>query len=100
VLKDLQTRYAADGLQVVAVLCDEAPQKQRAAAAGKYAQSNNTNYPVFAESGAKPGAVRDALGVESYPAAVLLDANGSVLWAGHPGEKAKLETAIRRSLGK
>jgi thiol-disulfide isomerase/thioredoxin len=100
VLKDLQSRYAADGLQVVAVLCDDAPQKQRAAAAGKYARDNNTNYPVFSEVGADPGAVRDALGVKAYPGAVLLASDGTVLWSGHPGEKAKLEAAVRRSLGK
>lgn len=100
ILKDVQSRYAADGLQVVAVLCDESSQKERAKAAGEYARKANTNYPVFVEAGAGPGAVRDALGVESYPRAILLDANGAVLWNGHPGKKAEMEAAIRKGLGR
>jgi thiol-disulfide isomerase/thioredoxin len=101
VLKDAQSRYGADRFQVVAVLCDEVPQKQRAAAAGKYAQDNNVNYAVFVEPGATPGDVRDRFGVEAYPTAVLLDANGAVLWKGHPVTgKAQLDAAIKKALGK
>jgi thiol-disulfide isomerase/thioredoxin len=100
VLKEMQSRYGSAGLQVVAVLCDDVPLKQRMAAAAKYAKDNGTNYPVFVEPGAEAGAVRDALGVESYPRGVLLNANGAVLWNGHPGRKAELEAAIRRALGK
>lgn len=100
VLKDLQSRYAVEGVEVVAILCDALPLKERAAAAGRYARASNVNYKVFVENGASPGAVRDAFGVESYPQALLLDANGAVLWNGHPGKKAELEGAIRRALGK
>jgi thiol-disulfide isomerase/thioredoxin len=100
ILKDLQSRYAADGLQVVAVLCDELPQKARAAAASKYARDNNTNYAVYVEPGATAGAVRDRLGVEAYPTAVLLDATGAVLWKGHPAKRTEIENAVRRALGR
>ena len=100
VLKDMQAKYGAAGLQVVAVLCDDVPQKERVAAAARYAKSNNTNYPLFVEPGAHPGAVRDMLNVESYPRAVLLNASGAVLWEGHPGTKSDLEAAVRKSLGK
>lgn len=100
ILKDVQSKYAADGVEVVAVLCDELPLKDRAAAAGKYATASNTNYKVFVETGAAPGSVRDAFGVEAYPRALLLDANGAVLWNDHPGRKADLDAAIRKALRK
>jgi thiol-disulfide isomerase/thioredoxin len=100
VLRDLQSRYAADGLQVVAVLCDEAPLRQRAAAAAKYARDNNTNYAVYVEPGAQTGAVRDRFNVEGYPTAVLLDSTGAVLWKGHPAKRADIEAAVRRAVGR
>lgn len=100
VLKDLQSRYGSSGLQVIAVLCDEAPQKSRIAAAAKYARDNNTNYAVYAEPGASAGAVRDRFGVEGYPTAVLLDSSGAVLWKGHPAKRTEIENAVKRSLGR
>lgn len=100
VLKEMQSRYGASGLQVIVVLCDDVPVKDRAAAATRYAKSNGTNYPVFIEPGAEPGAVRDLMGVEAYPRGVLLDGHGVVLWNGHPAKKPELEAAIRKALGK
>jgi len=100
ILKDMQSKYGNAGLQVVAVLCDDVPVKQRAVAAAKYSKDYATNYPVFVEPGKDPGVVRDAFGVETYPSAVLLNANGAVLWHGHPAKKVDLEAAIRKALGK
>ncbi|MCE9564716.1 MAG: redoxin family protein [Planctomycetes bacterium] len=100
ILKDLQAKYGNAGLQIVAVLCDDLPVKQRAVAAAKYAKDYGTNYPVFVEPGVDPGAVRDAFGVEKYPSVVLLNSNGTVLWNDHPAKKADLEAAIRKALGK
>ncbi len=99
VMKDLQSRYGASGLQVAAVLCDELPQKARAEAAAKYGRDHNLNYALYVEPGAA-GTVRDRFDVEKYPTAVLLNASGKVLWRGHPGERAKLEAAIKQGLGK
>jgi len=99
-IKDLQSRYGADGLQVVAVLCDEVALKPRMDAAVQYSQTNNVNYAVYVEPGTKSGAVRDKFDVESYPTAILLDATGAVLWKGHPGKKAELDAAIKRALVK
>jgi hypothetical protein len=98
VLKDLQSRYGASGLQVVAVMCDELPQRDRAALAAKYTQDNNLNYAVYVEPGAA-GSIRDRIGVTSYPDALLLDSTGKVLWRGHPGDRAKLEAAIKQNMG-
>jgi thiol-disulfide isomerase/thioredoxin len=99
VMKDLQSRYGASGLQVAAVLCDPTPQAQRVATASKYGRDNNLNYAVYVEPG-NAGSVRDRFDVESYPHAVLLDSMGRVLWKGHPGEREKLEAAIKQNLKK
>lgn len=100
VLADLQARYAASGLELVGVLCDDAPQAERAALAAKYQRDNGLNYALYVEPGPQAGAVRDRFQVESYPTVVLLNGEGDVLWRGHPGMKAELESAIRRHLGK
>ncbi|MBA4063365.1 MAG: hypothetical protein C0501_06565 [Isosphaera sp.] len=101
VLKDLQARHAAGGLQVVAVLCDEAPLKARVEGAKAYARANDVNYAVYVEPGSRPGAVRDRFGVESYPTAVLLGPDGAVLWSGHPvAKRAELEAAVRAAVGR
>jgi hypothetical protein len=99
VLKDLQSRYGASGLQLLGVVCDELPQKDRSAVAAKYLRDNNLNYALYVEPGAA-GSVRDLYHIESYPHAILLDSNGTVLWSGHPGNRAKLEAAIKQNLGK
>ncbi len=100
VLKDVQSRYGASGLQVMGVMCDELPQKERVATAAKYGRDNNLNYALYVEP-VKAGTVRDRLGVESYPWAVLIDSTGRVVWRGHPGrDRAKLEAAVKQGLGK
>lgn len=99
VMKSLQSRYGAGGLQVAAVLCDDLPQKERAEAAAKYGSDHNLNYALYVEPGAA-GSVRDRFDVEKYPTAVLLNAGGKVLWKGHPVDRAKLEAAIKQHLGK
>ena len=99
VLKEMQSRYGASGLQVVGVMCDNVPQKERLALAAKYQSDHNLNYALFVEPGAA-GTVRDQYGVEGYPHAVLLNSAGKVLWRGHPGQKPELESAIKQNLTK
>jgi thiol-disulfide isomerase/thioredoxin len=99
VMKDLQSRYGANGLQVAAVVCDDLPQKERAELASKYGREQNLNYALYVEPGSA-GSVRDRFNVESYPTAVLLNSAGKVLWQGHPGRRAELESAIKQNMGK
>jgi thiol-disulfide isomerase/thioredoxin len=99
VLKDLQSRYGGSGLQVVGVVCDNVPQKDRSAIAAKYGRDNHLNYALYVEPGTA-GSVRDRFRVERYPYAVLLDSTGRMLWSGHPGDRAPLEAAIKQNLGK
>jgi thiol-disulfide isomerase/thioredoxin len=100
-LVDLQSRYGAAGLEVIAVACDDGPVSERLARARKYHQDHGLNYSLYVEPGNVPGQVRDRFGVEGYPTAVLLDAAGAIVWKGHPGaQRAELDDAIRRNLGK
>jgi thiol-disulfide isomerase/thioredoxin len=100
VLTDLQARYAAAGLQVIAVVCDDLPETQRAAAAAKYAREQNLNYALFIEPG-EAGSVRDRFDVKAYPTAVLLDSSGTVLWQGHPADpRNPIELAVKKALGR
>lgn len=99
-LLDLQSRYGAAGLEVIAVACDHGPVSERIALARKYHLDNGLNYALYVEPGKVPGEVRDRYGVEAYPTAVLLDAAGAVVWKGHPANRAELEDAIRRNIGK
>jgi thiol-disulfide isomerase/thioredoxin len=99
ILKDLQSRYGASGLQLAGVMCDDQPQKDRVVTAAKYTRDHNLNYAVYVEQG-DAGSVRDRFNVESYPTAILMDSAGRVLWKGHPGKRVELESAIKQYLGK
>jgi thiol-disulfide isomerase/thioredoxin len=98
ILVDLQSRYAASGLQLVGVVCDDVPQHERAALAMKYQRDHNLNYALYVEPGLEPGSVRDRFEIESYPTLILLNGEGRVVWKGHPAEKGALESAIQREL--
>jgi len=102
ILKDLQSRYGASGLELAAVVCDDLPQQNRLTAASKYGREHNLNYALYVEPG-DAGSVRDRFNVESYPHAVLLNSVGRVLWKGDPrkrDEHLQLESALRQNLGK
>ena len=98
ILIDLQARYGAQGLQVLAVLCDSGSLGERTAKAARYQVESNLNYGVYVEPGADAGAVRDRFGIEQYPTAILLDATGKVVWKGHPGDAAGMDAAVRQQL--
>jgi len=103
ILKDMQAKYGAAGLQLVGIVCDEVSQNERVELASKYHREKNLNYMLFVEPGARPGIVRDRYIGEGggYPTAVLLNAAGDVLWKGHPSAgRNQLEAAIQAKLGK
>ena len=100
VLTGLQARYGARGFEVVGVACDDADTPQRRAAAAGYARDHQLNYSLYVEPDAHPGKVQDRFKVESYPALVLLDGAGGVLWKGDPRQADELERVIRDKLGR
>lgn len=99
-LIDLQERYGAAGLEVVGVVCDEVAEPRRRELAAKYQADQRLNYALYVEP--VPGEVRDRrFAVASYPTAVLLDDEGNPVWKGNPaGDRAGLEAAVRKALGK
>ena len=98
VLVDVHTAYAGRGLEVVGVLCDDAPPGKRAELCASYQKQQKLNYLIYTEPGESPGSLGERFALKGYPTLVLLDGSGRVLWQGHPSERAKLEAAIRAGL--
>jgi len=96
-LTDLQTRHGPRGLEVVGVLCDEAPRETRQARAAEYKQAHGLNYVLYTETGPKPGTMMGRYNADRYPTLVLLDGAGDLLWKGHPNDAAELEKVIARA---
>jgi thiol-disulfide isomerase/thioredoxin len=97
-LNDLQRKYGAKGLEVIAVACDDEPYPTRVAVAERYRNDMNLLFGVYTETGKRPGELLKKFGVDRYPTAVLLDASGAVLWQGHPGKKETLIPTIEEAL--
>ena len=89
-----------DGLQLVGVVCDDAPQKDRAALATQVPARPRPELRPVRRTRPGTGPVRDRFQVQKYPTVVLLDGEGNVAWKGHPGNRDELESAILRQLGK
>lgn len=97
-LINFQRRYGANGVEIVGVLCDNASENERRSLAARYVKEFNLNYLIHTE--AKPGEVQKQFSVKGYPTLVLLDANGEVLWTGHPKDMAQLEETVRTALSR
>lgn len=100
-LMDVQTRYGPRGLEVVGVLCDDAPRATRLARAAEYKQAHGLNYVLYTEPGPKPGTLLERYDVTSFPTVVLVNGEGDLLWKGHPTrEAAALERVIAKAQGR
>jgi thiol-disulfide isomerase/thioredoxin len=97
-LKVIQEKYAARGLDVIAVTCDDEPLKTRLAYAERYRKKYDLNYQLYAEPGNKPGPLLKRFGIERYPTVVLLNSAGDVLWQGHPSRTEELINVIEKNL--
>lgn len=93
-LTALQEKYAARGLEVIGVVCDEETISERRSLASRYQRAQQLNYQLYVEPGGEPGAIREKFRVEAYPTLVLLDGSGEVLWKGSPRDVASLERVI------
>jgi len=90
---ELQTQYAGEGLQVLGVAMDDAPQKDIA----EFARGMGVNYPVLIGK----EAVGDAYGgVQFLPETFYIDRNGKVVDKvfGLKG-KAEIEEEIKKVIG-
>lgn len=97
-LMDLQRRYGAVGLEVVAILCDEANEPTRRQLASRYGDEHRLNYLVYTEPGTRPGTVMNRFQVEAYPTLVLIDTTGSILWQGPASSRGELERVLQSRL--
>jgi thiol-disulfide isomerase/thioredoxin len=95
-LVEFQRRYGANGLEIVGIVCDDAAESERRAATTAYARQNGLNYMLYTEAKAK--AVRKQFNVDRFPTLVLLDADGTTLWTGHPKDMAELEKVVRTAM--
>lgn len=94
----MQSRYGAQGLEVIGIVCDETDTPQRRAFASRYADQHQLNYLLYVEPGQKPGQVMERFGVEFFPTLVLLDGSGAVRWKGDSRDLGKLDAIIAQNL--
>ena len=98
VLTAIQEKYAARGLDVMGITCDDESLKSRQVYAERYRAKHDLNYPIYVEPGQRPGQLLKRFGVDRFPTAVLLDSRGAVLWQGNPSKTQELITAIEDNL--
>jgi len=94
VLNDLHDKYAARGLAVASVGCEDEPVSARVMAADLFRKDHGVKYTIVTESAKKAGEALKRFGVTDLPAAVLLNDQGEVLWQGNPGKPTGLAEAI------
>ncbi len=97
-LTAIQEKYAARGLDVMGITCDDESLKTRQVFAERYRTKHDLNYPIYVEQGQRPGQLLKRFGVDRFPTAILLDSRGAVLWQGNPGKTQDLITAIEDNL--
>lgn len=89
-IQSLQDKFAAKGLQIVAV-----SQEDRAIV-DRFEKSSPYSYPVFLDT---DGSVNRVFKVETIPRTILIDKNGNVVADGHPLEiKDKIESSLPKLL--
>ncbi len=98
VLNDLHDKYAARGLAVVGVGCEDEPPSARVMAADLFRKDHAVRFGLLTESGKKSGDVLKRFGVTELPASVLLNEKGEALWQGNPNKPAGLVEAIEAGM--
>ena len=98
VLTALQEKYAARGLDVIGITCDDEPLKTRQVYADRYRIKHDLNYQIYVEPGKRAGELMKRFGIDRFPTAVLLDSRGAVLWQGNPSKTQDLVNAIEDNL--
>jgi thiol-disulfide isomerase/thioredoxin len=97
-LTAIQEKYAARGLDVVAVACDDESLRTRSVVADRYRKKYDLNYQLYAETADRPGPLLKRFNIERYPTVVLINSSGAVVWQGHPSKTNELVAAIEQQL--
>jgi thiol-disulfide isomerase/thioredoxin len=97
-LNAIQTKYAARGVEVVGMVCDDEPLNTRVMASEQFRRELDVSFMVATEPGKRAGDLLKRYGIPEIPTAVLLNANGDVLWQGHPAKDSDAIQAIENQL--
>jgi thiol-disulfide isomerase/thioredoxin/outer membrane protein assembly factor BamD (BamD/ComL family) len=88
---EINKKYSDKGLQFIGVSLDD-----NAAAMQNVAKSKNFSWPQFFDGKGWENKYAQKFGVKSIPRTFILDPEGKVVWAGHPGNIDKpLEKAFK-----
>ncbi|TAJ11850.1 MAG: redoxin domain-containing protein [Planctomycetota bacterium] len=92
-MNELQEKYGAKGLSVLAVTSEAKSETE------KWVAEKGAHYAYAYDKG---GALARYFGVSGIPAAALVNAQGVVVWRGHPGAlpSAQIESALVGALSK
>jgi thiol-disulfide isomerase/thioredoxin len=87
-LQKLHDAYGPRGLRIISVSAEEADTVRR------FVTENRMTFPIGIDDANK---TMTAYGIESIPAAVLIDPSGAILWRGHTMElkEEQIESALR-----
>jgi thiol-disulfide isomerase/thioredoxin len=94
----LNASYAAAGLEVVGIACERSSPTENARRVRATRQRLGINYRLVL-AGAPGAPVEQQFRVSALPTLILLDADGTIIWRGHPEQARELESLIRRRLG-
>ena len=91
-IEQLYKKYRVQGLQVVGINIEGRTPK-----ALDYVQAGGYTFPILFDSGNWESPVARSYGIRSIPRSFLLDADGNVVFAGHPSslEESLIEAALR-----
>jgi thiol-disulfide isomerase/thioredoxin len=91
-LEQLYRKYRAQGLQVVGINIEGRGKQQL-----DYLAAGGYTFPVLFSSGNWESPVARSYGVSSIPRSFLIDAQGNILFAGHPAQlsESMLEAGLR-----
>jgi len=102
-LVSLQTRYGADGLEIIGIAYErEGSPAEQARRVGNASQARQINYRVLL-GGEGTCPVRNQFAISAIPTLILIDQNGWIIWR-HEGlpdraHAEELEFVIKRQLG-
>lgn len=89
----MQAKFQDKGLTILAVTDEGASETE------KWVEAKGAKYAYAYDKGGK---LARHFGVQGIPHAVLVDASGTVVWTGHPGqlEESKLSSSLKGSFSK
>lgn len=96
----LQQSYRTRGLEVIGVACENGPAAENVRRVQEVRRRiPSINYRLLVAGEPQSDPVRAQFHLTAFPTAVLLDADGTILWRGTGSQTAELEPIVRQRLG-